>query len=74
MHTSCSIELKINGSRSRTQLATIGVLANYDLAPDGKRLVPIMAPEGPTPRENPSHIMALNFFAEVRRRLSESGR
>jgi serine/threonine-protein kinase len=58
-----------------SQLANVGVLGNFDLAPDGKRFVVLMAPEGERPRENRSHIMlALNFFDEVHRRLAEAGR
>lgn len=60
---------------SGMQLANMGVSGNLDIAPDGKRFVAVMPVESPEPRENQSHVMlALNFFDEVRRRVSAQGR
>jgi hypothetical protein len=51
-------------------LASVGLAANFDIAPDGKRLLVLMPPEGTGQRENQSHVMlALNFFDEVQRRV-----
>jgi eukaryotic-like serine/threonine-protein kinase len=36
------------------QLANLGLAANLDLAPDGKRFVVLMPAEGPEPREKQS--------------------
>ena len=53
------------------QLANTGFSRNIDLAPDGKRLVVMMAAESPEPRELQSHLkIALNFFEEIRRRAA----
>jgi Tol biopolymer transport system component len=50
-------------------LANIGLGVNFDVAPDGKRIVGLMPPEGTEPRETQSHVMlAMHFFDEVRRR------
>jgi Tol biopolymer transport system component len=51
-------------------LASVGLAANFDIAPDGKRLLVLMPPESTGQRENQSHVMlALNFFDEVQRRV-----
>jgi hypothetical protein len=53
---------------SEKRLANIG-LANYDLAPDGKRIVTLMPAEAPENQKAQSHVIFLeNFFDEVRRR------
>jgi serine/threonine-protein kinase len=55
---------------SPTKLANIGVGANFDLAPDGKRMMALMPAGGPSPAERLSHVtLVLNFFDEVRRRV-----
>lgn len=57
------------------QLANVGLAVNFDLAPDGKRLVVLMSAESPEPRETQSHItLIVNFFDEVRRRVAAQGK
>jgi Tol biopolymer transport system component len=52
-------------------LASVRLAANFDLAPDRKRFLALMPPEGAAPREAQSHVMVvLNFFDEVRRRVA----
>jgi Tol biopolymer transport system component len=53
---------------SEKRLANIG-LANYDLAPDGKRVAALMPAETPEGQMAQNHVVFLeNFFDEVRRR------
>jgi len=53
---------------SDKRLANTGLTRNFDLAPDGKRFVVLMAPEGAEPTEVPSHVtLMMNFFDELRR-------
>jgi serine/threonine-protein kinase len=60
---------------SSRQLAEIGMSYNFDLAPDGKRLVIVTPVEGQLGRETQSHVtMIVNFFDEVRRRVSTGGK
>jgi serine/threonine protein kinase/Tol biopolymer transport system component len=50
------------------QLANVGLAVNFDLAPDGKRILIVVSAESSEPRENQSHVkIATNFFEEVRR-------
>jgi hypothetical protein len=52
------------------QLANTGLGTNFDLAPDGKRVVAVMPAEGPEPQATKSHVLLMvNFFDEVRRRM-----
>ena len=52
-------------------LANTGLASNFDLAPDGERVVVLMPVESPEPREMQSHVkIAVNFFEEIRRRLA----
>jgi serine/threonine-protein kinase len=52
-------------------LASTGLSPNFDLAPDGKRVVVLMPAESPEPRERQSHVkIGVNFFDEIRRRLA----
>ena len=52
---------------SGKRLANVGLIGNFDLTPDGKRLAVLM-PAGPEAQESQRHIMLLlNFFDEVRR-------
>jgi hypothetical protein len=54
------------------QLANTGITMNFDLAPDGKRFAVLLPAESPEPRESQSHLMlVVNFFDEVRRRISD---
>jgi hypothetical protein len=53
------------------QLANVGLGANFDLAPDGKRFVALMPAEGAGPRESQNHVtLVVNFLDEIRRRLA----
>ena len=58
---------------SEKKIANIGGLANYDLAPDGKRIVAIMPVETAEGQKAQSHVIFLeNFFDEVRRKVPVS--
>ena len=57
---------------SATPLADTGTYPNYDVAPDGRRLVVLMPIE--PPRGRPRVTFISNFFAEIERRLSNAGR
>src|SRR5262249_51412483 len=60
---------------SGKQLATVGMGGNFDLAPDGKRLVVLMPAESPEPRESQNHVkIVVNFFDEIRRRVAAQGK
>ena len=53
---------------SDKRLADVGLLANYDLAPDGKRIAALMPVEAPEEQQAQSHVVFLmNFFDELRR-------
>jgi serine/threonine-protein kinase len=55
---------------SGKQLANLGTGRNYDVAPDGRCIV-LVPLDSPEPRETQSHVMLeMNFFDEVRRRVS----
>jgi serine/threonine protein kinase len=54
---------------SEKQLASIGLNPNYDLAPDGKRIVALMQAGEREDQKAQTHVIFLqNFFDEVRRR------
>ena len=56
---------------SEKKIANIGLLANYDLAPDGKRIVALMPAERSEEQKAQNHVIFLeNFFDEVRRRTA----
>jgi Tol biopolymer transport system component len=56
---------------SEKRIANIGLQANYDLAPDGKRIVALMPAETVEGQKAQSHVIFLeNFFDEVRRRTA----
>ena len=60
---------------SGKQLANVGLAANFDLAPDGNRVVALMPAESPERRENQGHVtLVVNFFDEVRRRVAAQGK
>jgi len=43
---------------------------NFDLAPDGKRIVAIMSADSPESQQSQNHVIFLeNFFDELRRRV-----
>ena len=57
------------------QLANVGQIGNFDLAPDGKRFVVLMPAESPEPRETQNHVtLVWNFFGEIRRRVAAQGK
>ena len=52
-------------------IADTGVLANFDLAPDGQRIAASMAAASTLDRQSKNHVtVVLNFFEAVRRRAS----
>jgi Tol biopolymer transport system component len=56
---------------SEKKIADLGLLPNYDLAPDGKRIVALMPAETAEGQKAQSHVIFLeNFFDEVRRRTA----
>jgi serine/threonine-protein kinase len=60
---------------SGKQLANIGVGVNFDLAPDGKRVMALMPAGGPAPAERQSRVtLVVNFVDEVRQRLAGQGK
>jgi serine/threonine-protein kinase len=60
---------------SHRRLAETGVLSNYDLSPDGKRVLALMAVARPEDQQNENHAtLVLNFFDEVRRKVAELAR
>jgi Tol biopolymer transport system component len=55
---------------SEKKIANIGGLANYDLAPDGKRIAAIMPAATSEDHKAQSHVIFLeNFFDELRRKV-----
>ncbi len=53
------------------QLAGVGLGVNFDLAPDGKRLIVLTPAEAPESRDARSHVtVVVNYFDEVRRRMA----
>jgi Tol biopolymer transport system component len=56
---------------SEKRLANVGITANYDLAPDGKRIAALMPVATAEDQKAQSHVIFLeNFFDEVRRRTA----
>jgi Tol biopolymer transport system component len=56
---------------SEKRIATISPFANYDLAPDGKRIAALMPAGTPEDQKAQNHVIFLeNFFDEVRRRTA----
>jgi len=55
---------------SDKKIANIGLNANYDLTPDGKRIVALMPVETAEAQKTQSHMTFLmNFFDELRRKV-----
>jgi len=55
---------------SEARLANLGLFKNFDLAPDGKRIVALMPAEGGEGQQSRHHVVFLtNFFDELRRRV-----
>jgi tRNA A-37 threonylcarbamoyl transferase component Bud32 len=62
---------------SEKQLADFGVvgISNYDLAPDGKRVVALLPVETPEAQQAQNHVIFLeNFFDELRRKVPLSSK
>ena len=55
---------------SEKALANVGVIPNYDLAPDGKRIAALMPAERRKRRAQNHVTFLLNFFDELRRRTA----
>jgi serine/threonine protein kinase/Tol biopolymer transport system component len=56
---------------SEKRIANVSLFANYDLAPDGKRIAALMPVETAEGQKAQSHVIFLeNFFDEVRRRTA----
>jgi serine/threonine-protein kinase len=58
---------------SDTRLFNTGLTQNFDLAPDAERFAVLMSPDSPELRVT-QHILVLNFFEEVRRRVGAGAR
>jgi serine/threonine-protein kinase len=57
------------------KLSNVGLSPNFDLAPDGKRILAVAPIESAEPRETQSHVtIAVNYFDEVRRRVAGQGK
>jgi eukaryotic-like serine/threonine-protein kinase len=55
---------------SEKRIGNVGLFKNFDLAPDGKRIVALMPAEGPQAQQSQNHVVFLeNFFDELRRRM-----
>jgi len=51
-------------------IAEVGTARNYDLHPDGKRIVALMPVETPEAQKAQNHVIFLeNFFDELRRKV-----
>ena len=60
---------------SDKRLTDTGIGRNFDVAPDGKRLLVLMAAETSEAQQNQNHVIFLeNFFDELRRRAPPSGK
>ena len=56
---------------SERRLANTGLTPLFDLAPDGKRFLVLMAPESPEPAAQSHVTLMINFFDELRRRVPQ---
>jgi hypothetical protein len=54
---------------TETRLRSFGVLSNYDLAPDGKRLAAFVAYDANGEKPITHLTFLLNFFDELRRKV-----
>lgn len=60
---------------TRVRLADTGVLPNYELAPDGERIIALLPAPTAVPAQSEDHVtVMLNFFDELRRRPSPAAR
>jgi hypothetical protein len=57
------------------RLANVGLRNHYDLSPDGKTVAALLPDESPDTQKAQNHVIfLLNFFDELRRRVSVEGR
>jgi hypothetical protein len=55
---------------SETRILTRGLVSNYDITPDGRRLIGFPRPQAELAESGSVHVtFLLNFFEEVKRRL-----
>ena len=60
---------------SQRRLGDTGVLPNFDVAPDGRRVAALLPAASPAEQQAQNHVTFLmNFFEEVRRRVSAAGK
>jgi hypothetical protein len=60
---------------SEKRLANLGVIPNFDLAPDGKRIAALMPAETAEGQKAQNQVIFLeNFFDEVRRRTASQSK
>ena len=60
---------------SPVRLADTGVLSNFDLSPDGERILALIPALGPEEEQTGNHVtFVFNFFDEVHRRVTSAGR
>ena len=58
---------------SEKRLANLGLVNNFDIAPDGKRIAALVPGETPEAQQAQNHVVFLeNFFGELRRRVPAS--
>jgi len=59
----------------KTLANTFSASRNVDLAPNGKRFVVVLPADGQDARQSQSHVVFIeNFFGELRRRVSVTGK
>ena len=58
---------------SERRLHNLGLTPTFDLAPDGKRVAAVLSAEAPQPAQK-QVTLVLNFFDEVRRRVTAAAR
>jgi hypothetical protein len=56
---------------TQVRLANTGVMPNYDLAPDGERIIALVPAPTAVPAQSKDHVTVMfNFFDELRRRTA----
>ena len=59
---------------SGKRLANLGMVGNYDVAPDGKRVAALIPAEGPEDQQTQNHVIFLQNFSDEVRRLTGGGK
>ena len=59
---------------SQRPLADTGVLSNFDLSPDGRRILALMPAVRPEDQQTVNLTFVQNLFDEVRRKVASAGR